>query len=115
MLHAKEGIVTVLERFDSFLIYLLLAALFVGFEHMAFRGAKWQRRELARRAVGIETVMLLGLIVVWDGDADLTTWAMIQAAFLVAGLVKVVAGYIDTLRGNALRSALMNHDNPQTD
>ena len=43
--------------------------------------------EVARRAVGIGTVMLLGLIPVAFGGLDWRTWATLLAGFLLAGAV----------------------------
>jgi Flp pilus assembly protein TadB len=42
---------------------------------------------VARRAVGIGTVMLLGLIPVAFGGLDWRTWATLLAGFLLAGAV----------------------------
>ena len=68
--------------------FLTLVALAIPVEHLAFsRHPRLIDNEVARRAVGIGTVMLLGLIPVAFGGLDWRTWATLLAGFLLAGAV----------------------------
>ena len=68
--------------------FLTLVALAIPVEHLAFsRHPRLMSNEVARRAVGIGTVMLLGLIPVAFGGLDWRTWATLLAGFLLAGAV----------------------------
>ena len=60
--------------------FLTLVALAIPVEHLAFsRHPRLIDNEVARRAVGIGTVMLLGLIPVALGGLDWRTWATLLA------------------------------------
>jgi hypothetical protein len=108
-------LVITLEKIDAYLVFLLLTAGAVWLEHMAFRTPAWQRREFVRRAIGIETVLLLFLLVVWLGDADMTTWVMVQGGFLVAGGVKAATAYLDSLRSRSLLGKVSHDANAAQD
>lgn len=109
-----ETLVITLAAIDSYLIFLALTAAATALEHMAFRTPKWRRREFVRRLIGIETVLGLFLLVVWSGDADLVTWAMVQGGFVVAGSVKLGAAYLDGLRsGHLLDQVMQDADTAQ--
>lgn len=74
--------------------FLILVAFTVAIEHMAFgRHPAWKGREMARRAIGIGTVLALALIPVGLGSLDGMTWAVILAGFLLAGAVMAVMSY----------------------
>lgn len=96
-----------LAAWDSYLIFLALTGVTVWLQHMAFRTAKWQAQELRRRAIGIETVLVLFLLVVWSGDADWMTWVMVQGGFLMAGGVKIAAAHLDALKAGHLLGQVM--------
>ncbi len=68
--------------------FLSLVALIIPIEHLAFsRHPRLADNEVARRAIGITTVMGLGLIPVAFGGLDWRTWATLLAGFLLAGAV----------------------------
>lgn len=68
--------------------FLLLTLFIVPVEHLAFGRHPWFRqREWSRRAIGIGTVMLLGLIPVAFGRLDIVTWAVLLGGFLLAGAI----------------------------
>lgn len=108
-------LVITLAQIDSYLIFLILTAGVTGLEHMAFRTGKWRRRELIRRAIGIETVLVLFLLVVWLGDADVWTWAMLQGGFLVAGAIKATAAYVDRLHMEQFQAMVIHESDAETD
>lgn len=68
-------------------IYLCLTALAVILEHLTF-GKWWEDNELARRTMGIMTIMALAVPFVALGVMDGITWLMILFAFGTAGAVK---------------------------
>ena len=68
--------------------FLSLVALIIPIEHLAFsRHPRLADNEVARRAIGIGTVMGLGLVPVAFGGLDWRTWATLLAGFLLAGAV----------------------------
>lgn len=72
-------------------VYFLLILFVIPIEHLAFgRHPKWKPREMARRAIGIGTVMALALIPVILGGLDWLTWLMLLAGFLLAGGIMAV-------------------------
>lgn len=68
-------------------IYITLAVAAVVIEHRTF-GRWWAHNELARRTMGIATVMGLAMPFVLLGVLDLITWLMILFAFGAAGATK---------------------------
>lgn len=108
-------LVTTLAEVDSYFIFVVLVAVVVGLEHLAFRTPAWQRREFVRRAIGIQTVLVLFLLVVWLGDADALTWLMVQGGFLVAAGVKAAMAYMDELRASAVMGRMANDDDAAQD
>ena len=80
--------------------FLTLVALAIPVEHLAFsRHPRLIDNEVARRAVGIGTVMLLGLIPVAFGGLDWRTWATLLAGFLLAGGGLGGAGRLERVAG----------------
>lgn len=68
--------------------FLVLVALFIPLQHRVFGlHPRWQKRELARRAIGIGTVMALALIPVWYGVFHALTWAWLVVAFALSGVI----------------------------
>lgn len=65
----------------AILAFLLLVLFIVPIQHLAFA----RLPELARRAIGIGTVMALALIPVHFGGMDKATWGVILVGFLLAG------------------------------
>lgn len=71
----------------ALVVFLILVVLVVPIEHLAFgRHPRLVDNEPARRAIGIGTVMGLGLIPVAFGDLDVGTWVALLAGFLLAGV-----------------------------
>jgi uncharacterized membrane protein len=67
-------------------IYWLVLITVIVVEY-ALLAERWERYELARRAVGIATVMLGALPLVGLGYLDWWTWLILFVGFLVAGTV----------------------------
>ena len=87
----------------SYVIAALLTAAAVGIEHLAFRTPTWQRRELARRAVGDVTVLGIYFVIpVLFGGADLLTWAGVVGLFAIAAGVKLTMAWRDGVRRTEL-------------
>lgn len=85
--------------FLSYIAAALLTAAAIGIEHLAFRTPSWQRRELARRAIGDTTVLGIFFIMpVLFGGADFATWAGIVGLFALAAAVKLLLAWRDGLR-----------------
>lgn len=83
----------------SYIAAALLTAAAVAIEHMAFRTASWQRRELARRAVGDTTVLVIFFALpVLFGGADLLTWGGVVGLFALAAAIKWGLAYRDSVR-----------------
>lgn len=68
-------------------IYILLAIFSVTAEHYTF-GRWWAGNELARRTLGIITIMALAVPFILSGVMDFVTWLLILAAFGAAGATK---------------------------
>ena len=86
----------------KFAVYAGTLALLTAVQHMAFRTPQWQRREYARRAMGIGTVLLIALLYVLEGLADMTTWLLFAGLFVIAGVVKGIGVWLDNNRRTAL-------------
>lgn len=87
----------------SYAAAALLTALAVAIEHLAFRTPTWQRRELARRAVGDVTVLGIYFVIpVLFGGADLLTWAGVVGLFAIAAGVKLTMAWRDGVRRTEL-------------
>ncbi len=72
-------------------LFLVLVALFIPLQHMAFgRHPKWYKRELARRAIGAGTVLGLALIPICYGVFDARTWAWLAVGFALSGVILFV-------------------------
>lgn len=83
----------------SYIAAALLTAAAVAIEHMAFRTPSWQRRELARRAIGDTTVLTIFFVLpVAFGGADVWTWGGIVGLFAVAAALKAALAHRDSLR-----------------
>lgn len=89
--------------FLSYIAAALLTAAAIGIEHLAFRTPSWQRRELARRAIGDTTVLgIFFIIPVLFGGADFWTWAGIVGLFALAATVKLLLAWRDGMRRREL-------------
>jgi hypothetical protein len=64
--------------------YVAAVAVIVFVEHRIF-STRWRRRELARRTLGIATVLVLAFPLVIAGIFDLITYTWIWLGFGVAG------------------------------
>ena len=65
------------------LAYLTLAAvIFIEHRLIAYR---WRHYELARRTMGIATVLGWALLLALHGDIDLYSWIIVAVAFGIAG------------------------------
>ena len=83
----------------SYIAAALLTAAAIAIEHMAFRTPTWQRRELARRAIGDTTVLGIYFVMpVLFGGADVRTWAGIVGLFALAAAVKLTVVWRDGIR-----------------
>lgn len=71
----------------DYIYFAGLTAAAVVVEHYTI-GRRWRRNELARRTVGIATIMLLALVFVARGTVEWESWLAIMAAFGAAGAVK---------------------------
>jgi len=68
------------------LVYFVGLALVIALEHWIF-GRRWRRFELARRTMGIATVLGLAWPLVQVGVLDFCTWFLLVCGFGVAGAV----------------------------
>jgi len=66
-----------------FLTYTLLAVV-IYLQHVTL-GRRWQRNEIARRTLGIVTVMGALVPLAAARIIDIVTWAVILGAFVIAG------------------------------
>ena len=83
----------------SILAFLSLIIVIIPLEHAALRG----RGELARRAIGILTVMGLALLPVGAGVLDWFTWGVTLAGFLLAGGILSAMLWVEQRRDRAAR------------
>lgn len=77
---------TIFDYLGWKLLYLAVLAAVICAEHVAF-AARWKRHELARRTLGIATVMVGAFPLAAAGLIDAATWLWLFAAFGVAGAV----------------------------
>ena len=63
--------------------YLILATI-IAVEHRLF-AYRWRHYELARRTMGIATVLAWALLLALNGHIDTYTWTIITVAFGIAG------------------------------
>jgi len=75
------------KEIASALLYTVTVAAATVAEHYTF-GRWWKRNELARRTLGIATIMLLALPFVLSGVIDFATWLIILFGFAAAGAFK---------------------------
>lgn len=68
------------------LVYLAAIAVIIPVEHWVF-ARRWKNYELARRTMGIATIMGLALPLALTGHLDWFTWLIIMAAFCIAGAI----------------------------
>ena len=84
--------------------FLILVAFVIPIEHLAFsRHPYFVNREMARRAIGIGTVMALAFFPVALGGLDFLTWAVLLAGFVLAGFVLGVMLWIEKRQAQAAR------------
>jgi threonine/homoserine efflux transporter RhtA len=74
------------ENLETKGLYLLVLAAITFVEHLLF-AKRWKHQELARRTMGIATVLALALPLAIRGVIDANTWLTILFAFGVAGAV----------------------------
>lgn len=74
------------EHLETKAAYLALLAIAIVCEHLLVY-EPWRKHELARRVLGIGTVMAFALLLAIAGVIDVSTWAFIMAAFGVAGAI----------------------------
>lgn len=92
------------------ILYLAAIAVIIPLEHRLFARA-WKNYELARRVMGIATVMGLALPLALTGHLDWTTWLYLMAAFCLAGAITATMytsekAAADQHRASSLRSAI---------
>lgn len=93
-----------IEHIYSYGAFAAITALFAGLGHMAFRGPRFRRHELMRRAIGEAVVLaLFYLLLVVPGHADFRTWLLITGGFVVAGTVKALGEWVDRQRLSGLK------------
>ncbi len=84
--------------------FLVLVAFAIPIEHLAFaRHPRFANSELLRRAIGISTVMILGLIPVAFGGLDWRAWVVLLAGFLLAGGALALMVWIETRQDKSER------------
>lgn len=84
--------------------FLILVAFVIPIEHLAFgRHPYFADREMARRAIGIGTVMALALFPVALGGLDFLTWAALLAGFVLAGAVLGIMIWLEERKERAAR------------
>lgn len=76
----------------SIALYLIVVAASVAIEHLGL-AYRWRRRELARRTLGIATVLGWAVPLWVFGIIDFDTWLILLFGFGVAG---AVTGYLYT-------------------
>ena len=82
--------------------YLLVLALTIGLEHQLV-GRLWRRHELARRILGISTVMGLAVPLLLADVLDWLTWIILMAGFIIAGCIVGFSNVWESARREELK------------
>jgi hypothetical protein len=87
------AISTIFDNWPWKLACLIAVGIVIAAEHQVF-ARRWEKYELARRTMGVATILLLSLPLTLAGMLDFATWEFIAAAFGVAGAI-TTGMYID--------------------
>lgn len=91
-----------IQQIEQIIVFMATVGAATTVEHYTI-GRRWKNNELARRAVGIATVMAASFPLTLTGTITVASWVVFMFGFLAAGTAKVGL----TIRENERRRMLV--------